>query len=109
MTERRRVSVETEIDRGFSYARWLELRGAEKKCFAEQMRFAALERDPSFLRVDYSILKGLESGDSVYIPSRYGLPESRAAAFNIANRMGWHIITAKSYEGGSIGLRVFRL
>ena len=105
----RRVEVEAEIDRGYSYARWKELEKVAVRTMDELEGRGSVYRDPSFVGVRYTVLDDLDRGDSVFIPAQYGLQHSRAAAIGKAKQSGWSIVTRKTFEGGKWGVRIFRL
>lgn len=103
------VAVEAQIDRGLGYALWRDRQRVATKSYEEQMGLGTGERDPSFARVTYKVFDNLLPGDSVFIPAKYGMNESRSAAIGKARYLDWNVITRKTYEGGKLGVRVFRL
>lgn len=109
MEDLRKVKLDAEIDRGLSLSRWRELEAVAVKSFEEEMGFGSNERDPSIVRVDYSVLADLNPGDSVYVPARYGMIQTRSAALGLARYRGWSVVTKRTYEYNKLGLRIFRL
>lgn len=104
-----KTPIDTTIDRGFSFARWKKLEETAIPGFNEQMGIGDGARSPDILRVDYSIIDELAPDDSVFIPARYGISESRAAGCNRGYKKGWFVITRRTYEKDQLGIRIFRI
>lgn len=109
MEDLKKVRLDVEIDRGLSLSRWREMESVAVKGFEERVGLGIDERDPNIVRVDYSILGELGVGDSLFVPSHYGMGHTRSAALNFARYRGWSFVTKKTYEYGECGVRIFRL
>lgn len=109
MEDLKKVRLDVEIDRGLSLSRWRELEKVAIKGFEERIGLGTDERDPSIVRVDYSILGDLGVGDSLFVPARYGMGQTRSAALGFARYRGWSFVTRKTYESNTRGVRIFRL
>ena len=109
MGECRKVRVEAEIDRGFSLSDWRKL---EETAIAGPFEASGIgdeERDWDIVRVDYSILNDLKPDDSIFIGGGYGTSQTRSAALGKAKKRGWSVVTRKTYENDTVGVRIFRL